>query len=300
MSNVPSAGSIEHRTPTEGTIKQLYGTAWRCGEPTCKKPLYRLNGDTGEYILNSRIAHIHARSQGGARWDPGMSEAANRDASNLILLCDTHAWEIDQTPQHFTADMLREWKKTQLAEYQTLQRSWSLTDAEVTDVFTASFTTLEDRLLRGICAAAESARQDERRQRQRLLIADTVRAANNWTGALRTATLSSAGDRWNKRAITEWVADNGSAMASDMQLIRSNVRKLRLETRHPDLLEALDAAETAVGSPEVFDPIWRGSTTKGEERSVIYRHLNYVERVFLNLEEIAIKMLADPPPKGTP
>ncbi|MFY1671282.1 hypothetical protein ACN27G_15115 [Plantactinospora sp. WMMB334] len=295
MSNPsPSAGSIEHRTPTEGTIKQLYGTAWRCGEPTCKKPLYRLNGDTGEYILNSRIAHIHARSQGGARWDPDMSEAANRDASNLIPLCDTHAWEIDQTPQHFTADVLREWKRAQLAEYQTLQRSWSLTDVEVTDVVAASFTTLEERLLGGLCAAAESARQDERRQRQRLLIADTVHAANNWTDALQAATLSSAGDRWNKRAIIAWVADNGGAMASDMQLIRSNARKLRLETSHPDLLEALDAAETAVGNPEVFDPIWRGSTTKGEERAAIYRHLNHVKRVFLDLEEIAIKILADP------
>ncbi|WP_018802531.1 hypothetical protein [Salinispora arenicola] len=301
MSNAsPSAGSIEHRTPTDGTIKQLYGTAWRCGEPTCKKPLYRLSDDTGEFILNSRIAHIHARSQGGPRWDPDMSEAANRDASNLIPLCEAHAWEIDQTPQHFTADILREWKKQQLAEYQTVQRSWTLTDAEVTDVVTVSFTTLEERILGGIYAAAESARQEERRQRQRSLIADMVHAANSWADALQMATISSAGNRWKPRDINEWVTDRGHVMASDMQLIKSNARKLRLETRHPDLLEALDAALTAVGHPEVFDPIWRGSPTKDEERAAVYRHLNRVKRVFLDLEKIGIKVLADPPPEAAP
>lgn len=152
VSNTSGAGPVEHRPPTEGTIKQLYGTAWRCGEPTCKKPLYRLNDETGEYILNSRVAHIHARSQGGPRWDPDMSEADNRDASNLIPLCETHAWEIDQTPQHFTADLLREWKKEQLAEFQKLQRSWKLTDAEAADVVNASFSARDH----GLASAAAS------------------------------------------------------------------------------------------------------------------------------------------------
>ncbi|MFC0532328.1 hypothetical protein [Phytohabitans kaempferiae] len=260
-----------------------------------------MNDDTGEYILNSRIAHIHARSPGGPRWDPDMSEAANRDASNLIPLCETHAWEIDQTPQHFTADMLREWKKKQLAEYQTVQRSWTLTDAEVTDVVTASFTTLEERLLSGIYAAAESARQEERRQRQRLLIADMVHAANRWTEMMQIVATLSARNGWKTRDIIEWVnTDSGRAMASNMELIRSNARKLRFETRHPDLLAALDAAETSVGNPEVFAPVWSGSPTKAEERTVIYRHLNHVKRVFLDFEKIGIKVLADPPPEGMP
>jgi len=231
-----------------------------------------------------------------------MSEAANRDASNLVPLCETHAWEIDQTPQHFTADMLRDWKKKQLAEYQTLQRSWTLTDAEVTDVVTASFTTmLEERLLSGIYAVAESARQEERRQRQRLLIADMVHAANSWADTMEILTISSAGNGWKMRDIVEWVnTDSGRAMASNMELVRSNARKLRFETRHPDLLAALDAAETVLGNNDVFGPAWSGSPTKGEERTVIYRHLNHVKGVFLDLEKIGIKVLADPTPKATP
>ncbi|WP_306358335.1 MULTISPECIES: hypothetical protein [unclassified Nocardia] len=130
---------IEHRYPTDSTIKQLYGTAYRCGEPTCTKPLYRTNPDTGAYILNSRVAHIHARSEGGPRWDPLMSEADNRAPENLILLCEAHAWEIDATPAFFPAETLRTWKTAQLAEYQQLHRGWQPTDDEISQIRHASF-----------------------------------------------------------------------------------------------------------------------------------------------------------------
>lgn len=131
---------IEHRVPTPATIKQLYGTAFRCGAPACQKPLYRVSDETGEYILNSRVAHIHARSENGPRWSAEMSEDDNRDASNLIPLCEQHAWEIDATASHFPADLLREWKAAQLAEYQQLQKSWTPTDDEVDEIRQVSFT----------------------------------------------------------------------------------------------------------------------------------------------------------------
>jgi hypothetical protein len=103
------------------------------------KPLYRLNNDTGEWILNSRVAHIHARSEGGPRWDPQMSEEANRSADNLLPLCEEHAYEVDATPQHFPADLLHEWKRHQLAEYADLRKSWPLSDAEAAEVAAESF-----------------------------------------------------------------------------------------------------------------------------------------------------------------
>jgi hypothetical protein len=130
---------IEHREPTAATIKQLYGTAFRCAEPSCTKPLYRLNNDTGAWILNSRVAHIHARSEGGPRWDPDMSEDANRSADNLLPLCEEHAFEIDATPEHFTADLLRGWKNAQLAEALEVGKSWPLSDAEAAEVVIESF-----------------------------------------------------------------------------------------------------------------------------------------------------------------
>jgi hypothetical protein len=130
---------IEHRPPTDATIKQLYGTAFRCAEPSCTKPLYRLNNDTGEWILNSRVAHIHARSEHGPRWDPDMSEQANRSADNLLPLCEEHAFEVDATPDHFTADLLSGWKKAQLAEALKVGKSWPISDAEAAEVVTESF-----------------------------------------------------------------------------------------------------------------------------------------------------------------
>lgn len=82
-----SGKPIEHRVPTPGTVRQLYGTAFACAKPGCRAGLYTVNADTGQHVLNSHVAHIHARSEGGPRWDPAMSEADNRDVSNLVLLC---------------------------------------------------------------------------------------------------------------------------------------------------------------------------------------------------------------------
>ena len=41
-----------------------------------------------------------------------MSEADNRDASNLLLLCLLHAWEIDAIPEQYPTEVLRAWNKS--------------------------------------------------------------------------------------------------------------------------------------------------------------------------------------------
>lgn len=137
------ATGIVHPKPTATVIKELYGTAFRCGESECKKPLYRLNDDTGETILNSEVAHIHARSEGGPRWKPGMSADDNRSPANLMPLCFEHAWEIDQAEDDYPAELLHEWKTAQLEECRVLQKSWTLTDAEAAEVSQVSFDVRE-------------------------------------------------------------------------------------------------------------------------------------------------------------
>ncbi|GAA2369559.1 hypothetical protein GCM10010170_070030 [Dactylosporangium salmoneum] len=77
--------------------------------------MYRLNEQSGERVLNSHVAHIHARSEGGPRWDPSMREDDNRAPANLLLLCFPHAWEIDNLVDLYPADLLQEWKKQQIA-----------------------------------------------------------------------------------------------------------------------------------------------------------------------------------------
>ena len=108
--------STVYPLPTPSTVRQLYGSAFRCAHPECSRPLYKLSDDTGDRLLNSRVAHIHARRKGGPRW-VAMSAAENRAFDNLVLLCIEHSYEIDEAPDLYPAEMLREWKTAQIAEY---------------------------------------------------------------------------------------------------------------------------------------------------------------------------------------
>jgi hypothetical protein len=123
--------------PTPATVRQLYGSAFRCAHPECSRPLYKLSDDTGDLVLNSRVAHIHARRKGGPRWIE-MPAEENRAFGNLVLLCIEHSYEIDEAPDLFPAEMLREWKAAQIAEYDRLQRRWPISDDEATEVLVAS------------------------------------------------------------------------------------------------------------------------------------------------------------------
>ncbi|WP_326612283.1 hypothetical protein OG949_25735 [Streptomyces scopuliridis] len=120
-------------------MKQLYGTAFRCGKPDCQRPLFRLDNETGDRTLNSRVAHIHARREGGPRWNPGMPDEANRSGENLLLLCIEHSYEIDDNAARFPPEMLREWKAAQLAEHDQIQRSWHLSNDEAAEASALSF-----------------------------------------------------------------------------------------------------------------------------------------------------------------
>jgi len=133
----------EHREPTDSTVKELYATALRCGLPGCMQTLYRFS-ETGDRVLNSRVAHIHARREGGPRWNPAMTEQDNRGYDNLILLCIEHSDEIDKIPDRYPPEMLRDWKRVQVkTQEQAARQLPSLTDEEAADVRCVSFS-MED------------------------------------------------------------------------------------------------------------------------------------------------------------
>lgn len=129
--------NADYPPPRVATIRQLYGSAFRCAHPDCNRPLYRLSDETGERGLNSRVSHIHARRRGGPRWSE-MPPAENRAFENLLLLCIEHSYEIDEFPERFPAQTLREWKEAQLAEYDQLQRNWQIDDDEAAEVLAKS------------------------------------------------------------------------------------------------------------------------------------------------------------------
>lgn len=133
-------GVDEYPEPTVATVKQLYGSAFRCAEPNCNRPLYRIHDESGDLILNSRVAHIHGRRRNGPRWVE-MDLEANRAVTNLLLLCIDHSYEVDNPAfeETYPAELLREWKAGQLNEYRRIQRNWPLTDDEAGEVASVSF-----------------------------------------------------------------------------------------------------------------------------------------------------------------
>lgn len=155
----PTAAKIkEHPLPTVSTVKQLYASAFRCAEPGCSRPLYKTYDDTGDLVLNSRIAHIHARRAGGPRWIE-MTAEANRSASNLVLLCIEHSYEVDDFPVLFPAEMLREWKTVQSEEHQQVQRGWPLSDAEAGQAIGASSQTVDHQHAGALLGAVRAAKR---------------------------------------------------------------------------------------------------------------------------------------------
>ena len=150
--------AIEHPHPTTSTVKQLYAHAFRCAYPGCHQPLYSEDTLSGAWVLNSRICHINARSEGGPRWDPRQSAEDNRAESNLVLMCLEHASIIDgpKALDTYPAERLLAWKRDQIAEFQQLRQGWPLTNSmaeaaigvSFTDVAVAMYASADDRLLR--------------------------------------------------------------------------------------------------------------------------------------------------------
>jgi hypothetical protein len=130
---------IEHPAPTAATVRELYGNAFGCANPECRKPLYRSNSD-GTRTLNSRVTHICARRENGPRWDPEMSPDENRSVRNLLLTCIEDAYEVDDPERVdlYGRELLLSWKEQQLAEYDRTREAWLITNEEAVDVIRQS------------------------------------------------------------------------------------------------------------------------------------------------------------------
>ena len=223
--------STVYPLPTPSTVRQLYGSAFRCAHPECSRPLYKLSDDTGDRLLNSRVAHIHARRKGGPRW-VAMPAEENRAFDNLVLLCIEHSYEIDEAPDLYPAEMLREWKTAQIAEYDRLQRNWPISDDEATEVLVASeaFDALHTP------ATVELVRRIEA---LRLVAERTRQPARSW--ARRWQQLREQ----TRRSFTAWDEDGNPLYAEPSEM---ELRPMR-EGIQAALTEALDevgpAAEKA-------------------------------------------------------
>ena len=91
-------------------IKVLWSrAAGRCSYPECRIDLILPGNKSDPVATIGEMAHIHACSKAGPRFDPNISKVNGYD--NLILLCSTHHAMIDKQPKSYPAEILKEWKK---------------------------------------------------------------------------------------------------------------------------------------------------------------------------------------------
>jgi hypothetical protein len=69
-------------------------------------------------VTQGEIAHIHAHSEGGPRFDTNLSESERDSYQNTLLLCRRHHRIIDADPLSHPADLLKEWKRAQEAKHE--------------------------------------------------------------------------------------------------------------------------------------------------------------------------------------
>lgn len=153
----PPRKRADHPKPTPATVRELYAHAFSCAYPDCNEWLYRPDPGSAKPILNSRVAHIHARSPEGPRWLPGMTPEENRSAENLLLLCIPHSYEIDEHAARFPAKTLQEWRNTQLQKFLTHRQAWTLDDDQTSEVARESFgsPSITAPVLTSVVRAAE-------------------------------------------------------------------------------------------------------------------------------------------------
>jgi nucleoside phosphorylase len=114
-------------------MKILYASSGGlCAFPGCKTQLVH----PASGALLGVLCHIHAVSAGGPRFEPTQSDDARNDEGNLILLCPSHHSLVDQDPQKYTAQFLRDIKRQHESRVAKLLTSVAvdLTDKQATDL----------------------------------------------------------------------------------------------------------------------------------------------------------------------
>lgn len=114
---------------TTTTLKRLFTFSGnKCAFPDCEVHII----DNNNTVLGE-IAHICARSSKGPRYNKSLSMKERDHPDNLILLCPTHHTLIDKSPELYTVELLKSYKKNhekqlfELSKTEKLQQSLFVT-----------------------------------------------------------------------------------------------------------------------------------------------------------------------------
>ena len=100
------------RSVKQDVERELWGRAGaRCQFSDCNKLLYK-HDVTQEPMNMAEKAHIYAFSEKGPRgWGPFKSDRSGiNEAANLLLVCHGCHKKIDDEPERYPAELLKDWK----------------------------------------------------------------------------------------------------------------------------------------------------------------------------------------------
>src|SRR6266542_6188315 len=83
----------------------------RCSNPTCRKLTSGPHATPTRAVNLGVAAHITAAAKGGPRYDPHIPAIERKSIDNGLWLCQNCAKLIDNDPQRYTTDLLRDWKR---------------------------------------------------------------------------------------------------------------------------------------------------------------------------------------------
>jgi tetratricopeptide (TPR) repeat protein len=106
----------EEGRPPAADCNRLWAlSGGRCAYPGCDQPL--VERGSSKWVTQGEIAHIHACSEGGARFDRRLTVAQRDSYENTLLLCRRHHRLIDTDAPAYPADVIRAWKNTREARH---------------------------------------------------------------------------------------------------------------------------------------------------------------------------------------
>lgn len=83
-----------------------------CSKPGCTAATVGPSDDAVQRFAHTGdAAHITAASEGGPRWDSGLTPGERRSEDNGIWLCTTHAKLVDANSSAYPRDLLQGWKR---------------------------------------------------------------------------------------------------------------------------------------------------------------------------------------------
>ncbi len=147
----------------------------------------------------------------------------------------------------------------------------------------ADLEMLQDRLVSG--QDSDGGRKQEMRQ----LVADMVHSAMGWANAMEIMVIMTATGKWTQSDWIDWVkTDSGLEMAANAQMVKKNIRLMKLLTSDAAVLSALAEAEREFSASEKFDGTFGRGPSTDQSRKAAYGHINAVRRRFEELQAAAV------------